>query len=671
MLDWFKRFFGGVKPLALLPAPKHSVAIVPMPRETITQAWHLLQRNAFNPNSYSGLGYHQTVALFDEIISSLEQRGAVVCSALMAEGSDAQSINLPAFATGLIRIRSDVARDVIQRQYAPLQRVEYDQHGRVWMAVLLVRLVQREQVVGQPTAIDLPDFGTRRADPQPEALLDDLLTAYIPDQPSYPAPKQVFARPNDVAAVEIEESDEEEEPILDGMPEEIEDDETGSWLDDLEEEDEEEAVYTPQLEMVRQETPRDHIRLGETAEGQAVSFPIAALGGAMVVAFGIPRMGKTTSLESLVYQSSKLGLPWGIVYDQKSEWRGLRHGTDALPFLIGGANQYADVRLPTFGLDPEFESDDETEDQVKQTLRAWARLATWGLQNGQSVILDSGSVDIGTTGRRDILRTVAIYLNRIAQQHRQPYGVLIDEAQDAWPQGYLGARDLEAAMSIVRTAPSYGLTTVLAAHRPTDVDKRLLAPARLRILHRVDMARDLNAYADMLPWQPKQVTDTTMALRPGEAIVYGPALGIREPVVVRMDAAPTYHVGYTPAVGVTPPREPNRLVLPSSLIESAAQVCRGVVEAKPTPITVPLAASGGSSVEDKIKATARMLHVKLPMGGTVAERIQWVGSQQASIVIKVAKRNGIASVRALSDLLFVSDNGTVRTALKQAMDKIN
>jgi hypothetical protein len=195
---------------------------------------------------------------------------------------------------------------------------------------------------------------------------------------------------------------------------------------------------------------------------------------------------------------------------------------------------------------------------------------------------------------------------RSARRHRQPFGILIDEAQNALPQGRIRKQLWEAAMGITRTAPSLGVTTFLAAHRPTDVDKDLIAPARLRILHRVDLPLDIEAYAKMLPWPYDQVGRTVESLQPGEAIVYGQGLlsSGNPPVVVRMMPATTFHAGYTPTIGVPPPVAPPRIAIDSAILETIASFPGAMVQRQSRPDTAP--ASTGLLAHAPDDATAAL-----------------------------------------------------------------
>ncbi len=327
------------------------------------------------------------------------------------------------------------------------------------------------------------------------------------------------------------------------------------------------------------------ITLGYSREtGEPITIPIAALSGILVIAFGIPRTGKTSSLEGLVQRTSQAGMPWGIAYDTKPEWHGLRcaaEPNEAIPLVILGDGANADVQMPIQGLSPTLLDLPEKQDEKRErmellatTLTSWQRAIEWLMEHRQSWVCDLSSERIGMEGGSRVLTAVFLAAVRSARRHRQPFGILIDEAQNALPQGRIRKQLWEAAMGITRTAPSLGVTTFLVAHRPTDVDKDLIAPARLRILHRVDLPLDIEAYSKMLPWPYDQVARTVESLQPGEAIVYGQGLlsSGNAPVVVRMMPATTFHVGYTPAIGVPPPVAPPRIAIDGAILEAIARI---------------------------------------------------------------------------------------------------
>ena len=341
------------------------------------------------------------------------------------------------------------------------------------------------------------------------------------------------------------------------------------------------------------------ITLGYSREtGEPVTIPIALLSGILVVAFGIPRTGKTSSLEGLVQRTSQAGMPWGIAYDTKPEWHGLRCAADpseAIPLVILGDGANADVQMPIQGLSPTLLDLPEKQDEKRErmellatTLTSWQRTIEWLMEHRQSWVCDLSSERIGMEGGSRVLTAVFLAAVRSARRHRQPFGILIDEAQNALPQGRIRKQLWEAAMGITRTAPSLGVTTFLAAHRPTDVDKDLIAPARLRILHRVDLPLDIEAYSKMLPWPSDQVARTVESLQPGEAIVYGQGLlsSGNAPVVVRMMPATTFHVGYTPAIGVPPPVAPPRIAIDGAILEAIARIPGAMVPRRSAPAAV-------------------------------------------------------------------------------------
>jgi hypothetical protein len=342
------------------------------------------------------------------------------------------------------------------------------------------------------------------------------------------------------------------------------------------------------------------ITLGYNREtGEPVTAPIAALSGILVVTFGIPRTGKTSSLEGLVQRTSQAGMPWGIAYDTKPEWHGLRSAAnpaEAVPLVILGDGANADVQMPIHGLSPTLldlpEKPDEKRERMEllaTTLTSWQRTIEWLMEHRQSWICDLSSERIGIEGSSRVLTAVLLAAVRSARRHRQPFGILIDEAQNALPQGRIRKQLWEAAMGITRTAPSLGVTTFLAAHRPTDVDKDLIAPARLRILHRVDLPLDIDAYAKMLPWPYDQVGRTVESLQPGEAIVYEQGLlsSGNPPVVVRMMPATTFHAGYTPTIGVPPPVAPPHIAIDAAILETIARIPGAMVQRQSRPDTAP------------------------------------------------------------------------------------
>ena len=345
------------------------------------------------------------------------------------------------------------------------------------------------------------------------------------------------------------------------------------------------------------------ITLGYSREtGEPITIPIALLSGILVVAFGIPRSGKTSSLEGLVQRTSQAGMPWGIAYDTKPEWHGLRcaaEPSEAIPLVILGDGANADVQMPIQGLSPTLLDLPEKQDEKRErmellatTLTSWQRTIEWLMEHRQSWVCDLSSERIGMEGGSRVLTAVFLAAVRSARRHRQPFGILIDEAQNALPQGRMRKQLWEAAMGITRTAPSLGVTTFLAAHRPTDVDKDLIAPARLRILHRVDLPLDIEAYSKMLPWPYDQVARTVESLQPGEAIVYGQGLlsSGNTPVVVRMMPATTFHVGYTPAIGVPPPVAPPRIAIDEAILEAIARIPGAMVPRHIAPAAVEHAA---------------------------------------------------------------------------------
>ncbi len=93
------------------------------------------------------------------------------------------------------------------------------------------------------------------------------------------------------------------------------------------------------------------------------------------------------------------GMPWGIAYDTKPEWHGLRSAAnpaEAVPLVIPGDGANADVQMPIHGLSPTLldlpEKPDEKRERMEllaTTLTSWQRTIEWLMEHRQSWICDS------------------------------------------------------------------------------------------------------------------------------------------------------------------------------------------------------------------------------------------------------------------------------------------
>jgi hypothetical protein len=149
---------------------------------------------------------------------------------------------------------------------------------------------------------------------------------------------------------------------------------------------------------------------------------------------------------------------------------------------------------------------------------------------------------------------------------------------------------------LILRGAKWGIGVGIATQRPANLAITARTQAGIAILHRVEQARDVSAYADLLPadWTEARITQTMHSLDRGQALVKVPGWGVAQVQVVSIRERMTPHMGYTPTFDGPAPPEPGRLRLPAALLIELRAVLRPVEPLTPAPMpeeTTPPAAA--------------------------------------------------------------------------------
>lgn len=108
----------------------------------------------------------------------------------------------------------------------------------------------------------------------------------------------------------------------------------------------------------------------------------------------------------------------------------------------------------------------------------------------------------------------------LRQDDAQPFGLIVDEAQNYVPQGEKTTIS-STIIDMAKRGRHMNLTTVIASQRPASIDKNFLTQATLIVAHRLSLGVDTVALAETVSISKKELTGMMRKLHTGEALLIG------------------------------------------------------------------------------------------------------------------------------------------------------
>jgi len=165
--------------------------------------------------------------------------------------------------------------------------------------------------------------------------------------------------------------------------------------------------------------------------------------------------------------------------------------------------------------------------------------------------------DVSEVAMTDKVARLAHILYEIATEERQPYLLIVEEADKFIPQSKDSIKKIE---EISRRGRKRGLGMLVATQRPAIVTKNVLSQCNNQIIGKLSIENDLKA-VDLFFGSKREVEELS-TLNPGDFFVMG---GIsREKTKMRFAKRETKHRGLTPLLS---PRDPS----PSSPVPAEAE----------------------------------------------------------------------------------------------------
>jgi hypothetical protein len=243
--------------------------------------------------------------------------------------------------------------------------------------------------------------------------------------------------------------------------------------------------------------------------------------GQRVAFLGSSGTGKTNSV-ALILEKVLPFMPM-VIFDQHDEFWGL-------------CEQYEMLRV---GKSPES--------QIKVGVDQAAQIAELSHSKRLSVL-----VEMLHMTRAERLEFVHLYCAKIWELNKiqkQPYGVVLEEAQNFIPEGKSSSPAQEMMKQFALEGRKFGFSIFISTQRSAEVSKTILGQCRVAFLHGVDIYPDVQSYAGMLPFTLAETKKIALNLGTGECIVKikrdGPAQFVHPVKMLRRE---TFHVGDTPTL---------------------------------------------------------------------------------------------------------------------------
>lgn len=321
---------------------------------------------------------------------------------------------------------------------------------------------------------------------------------------------------------------------------------------------------TPERQPVSDGAPAESVSLTETSPATApvlgpswasmarparisddLPLAIDAFLSEIFVIAGRRRTGKSYTLGVVLEELCGYRFPLAVV-DLEGEAYGLRAH---FPILIVGRSSTTEVDLPV------------------APAEAFA-LAQWAHQHGQQLILD-----LSDYPRDEQIAFVTAFAEGLweaakSAEPRRRFALVIDEAHELYPQKQPTAAS-EILDRLVLRGGKWGITMGFATQRPANLHINARTQAGLAFLHLVEQARDIAAYADMLPkeWSDQRISEAMQGLGRGKVLAKVTHAHLpTEARTVQVRQRTTPHMGYSPGMDEQAPPKPGRVEIPAQIL---------------------------------------------------------------------------------------------------------
>jgi len=247
-----------------------------------------------------------------------------------------------------------------------------------------------------------------------------------------------------------------------------------------------------------------------------ISLTLEELLTQRIAVLGVSGSGKTNTTAVIIEELLAGGVPLTIC-DIEGEYWGLK---EKYQILIAGKGPNCELQV-----------------ELEQA----GTLAELSHTRRIPIILDFS--EMAATEMQEFLLAYLNKLWELSGKHKQPYAVVIEEAQEFIPQA---GRTLvkELVTKIALRGRKRGLMGIIVSQRSQKVDKSFLSQATLLFLHRVTFPNDIAVYKDLIPLPPREVEQIVGKLGRGEVIV----LSNGEATRVQMRVRHTYHPSSNPTL---------------------------------------------------------------------------------------------------------------------------
>lgn len=211
---------------------------------------------------------------------------------------------------------------------------------------------------------------------------------------------------------------------------------------------------------------------------------------ARVAVLGASGMGKSNTVKILVREMAA-HLPFTVI-DPHGEYDSLREAG----FLRVGRGENVDLEI-----------------DVNQA----SKIAVFSLEHRVPVVLDMLLPD--DDERLDFAYAYCETLWKLNLTQKQPYGLVIDEAQNFIPETVGKSAPLKLFKKFALEGRKFGFKVIISSQRVAEINKTVLAECPIAFLHGVEIHHDFQAYQGLLPYTLSEVKAIALRLKIGQALV--------------------------------------------------------------------------------------------------------------------------------------------------------
>ncbi|MFB6072021.1 MAG: helicase HerA domain-containing protein [Halobacterium sp.] len=232
------------------------------------------------------------------------------------------------------------------------------------------------------------------------------------------------------------------------------------------------------------------IHVGETADGDDLSFPIVEVLTGRAFITGKSGSGKSNTTSVVVEELLEAGYPVLIV-DTDGEYYGLK---EEYELLHAGADEECDIQVGTEHAE---------------------KLAHLALEENVPIILDvSGYLDDDEAD--ELLRETVRHLFAKEKKLKKPFLLVVEECHEYIPEGGGMDETGNLLIKVGKRGRKHGLGIVGISQRPADVKKDFITQANWLVWHRLTWENDTNVVRRIVG---SEYADDVVDLDDGEAFV--------------------------------------------------------------------------------------------------------------------------------------------------------